>query len=119
MFEMNSCFACAKDFVVLEVLLSLTDRKLEDTYVAFFRNTQRVSLTKMLVGMYVNLYIFFFYLENGKDAHIRVSSMVAELYITNLNNLVMRKRAIAYLLLLYYRRIVGALILFSKYAAPY
>jgi len=45
--------------------------------------------------------------------------MVAELYITNLNNLVMRKRAIAYLLLLYYRGIVGALILFSKYAAPY
>ena len=99
----------------MKILLSLTDINLEETYVAFFRNTQYVSLTKMLVGMYVN----FFYLENGKDAHIRVSSMVAELYITNLNNLVMRKRAIAYLLLLYYRRIVGALILSSMFAAPY
>jgi len=61
---MTSSFPCDKDFVVLEILLSRTDRKLEDTYVAFFRNAQRVSLTKMLVGMYVN--IFFFLLGKWK-----------------------------------------------------
>ena len=103
--ETNSLsFPCAKDFVVLEIPSSRTDRKLEDTYVAFFRNAQRVSLTKMLVRMYVNMYIyiyiFFFTCKMEKDAHIRVSSMVAELYIRNLNNLVMRERAISYLLLL-------------------
>jgi len=54
MFDIDSCFPCAKDLVLLKVLLSLTDINLEDTYVAFFRNAQCVSLTKMLVGMYVN-----------------------------------------------------------------
>jgi hypothetical protein len=68
----------------------------------------------MCVCMY-----FFLYLEDGIEAHVRVSSIVAELYITNLNNLVMPKRTITYLLLLYYQRIVCALILFSKYAEPY
>jgi len=61
--EMNSCFPCAKDFIVLEILLSRTDRNLEATYVAFFRNIQCVSLTKMLVGLYVNIFFFTWKME--------------------------------------------------------
>jgi hypothetical protein len=53
----NHLFMCPKDFVLLEILLSLTGRNLEGTYVAFFLNTKCVSLAKVLVGMYVNIFL--------------------------------------------------------------